>query len=466
MKIQAPTVGPIVGYTSADQVRLWVRGDFQPTPDGYRRCFGVARITDPGGHTSPPQYVKLPPYFDMTGVCAFTGLKAETTYKYDAGWFFAETELTNLDSTQELDWSKAVTGAFRTGTKDATKPRAYVLGSCRYLLRLFGGLIFDERGDKTFKSIVDQIQQKPIDGLIMVGDQIYADDLNFFRPDHSVDQFLERYRSVFSQPNLRNLMRQVPTYMVLDDHEIEDNWPSKATDTDRVILYPAAVHAYQIYQCSHSPLFPLASDNRIAGTLDQFWYTFQDGCCDWFVTDSRTERVWSHDPNQRRMMSQEQMDALLSWLNNQSGLVKMVVTSVPLFPDLKLDADDKWSGFPHDRSIVLDFILDKKIRKVVFLSGDVHCSASAELVSPSDPNFKVISVISSSFFWPYPHMDPGGFVPGKIKSNSGKEYRVIDPPEVFSTDNFGRLDVRPDGIGISFFKRKGEPLGQPIFRQF
>ena len=42
MKIQPPTVGPIVGYTPAEQVRLWLRGDFQPTPDGYRRCFGVA----------------------------------------------------------------------------------------------------------------------------------------------------------------------------------------------------------------------------------------------------------------------------------------------------------------------------------------------------------------------------------------------------------------------------------------
>lgn len=468
MNIQPPTVGPIVGYTPADQVRIWLRGDFQSTPDGYRRCFGVAHLKGPNDTKfGPPRYIKLAPYFDMTGVCAFTQLQPETPYDYEAGWFFAETELDNLDETQELNWSKAVTGSFRTGTDDDSKIRSYVIGSCRYLLKLFGGLIFDERGDKTFSSILGQIKDRPVDGLIMVGDQIYADDLNFLSPDVGVDQFLERYRATFSQPNLRQLMSQVPTYMILDDHEIEDNWPSKATDKDRVILYPSAMHSYQIYQCSHSPLFGLDQQNRVTGTPDRFWYVFQDGCCDWFVMDVRTERSWAEDVNQRRIISDEQMTALLKWLSDGSGLVKMIVSSVPFFPDLKSDSEDKWTGFVAERTKILDFIFEKKIRKVVFVSGDVHCSMSAELRTSQDPDFKVISIISSSFFWPYPHMDPGGFVlTGKIKSNSANEYVVDSPSEVFSTDNFGRVDVAPEAITVSFFQRKGDALGQPVRRQF
>ena len=414
MKIHKPSVGPIVGYTSATQVRIWLRGEFQQTPDGYRRCFGVVRLRKQGTPAfGNPIYVKLPPHFDMTGVCVFTNLQPETTFEYQAGWFFAETELPNLDETQDLDWTEVVLPklTFRTGSANPLQSRSYAVGSCRYLLRLFGGKFFDERGDKVFRSILDQVDSKKrqIDAVIMTGDQIYADDLNIVSQDEATDQFLTRYQAVFSQMNIRELMSRIPTYMILDDHEIEDNWPSKATQKDWLTLYPSAIHAYQIYQCSHSPLFPLDPHGRLTGTLDRFWYAFRDGCCDCFVMDSRTERRWSDDPKRRKMISRHQMDALLAWLNDGSGHVKLVVTSVPFFPDPEADTDDKWAGFLDERTEILDFILTHKIRKVVFLSGDVHCSFSVELSCSTDPAFKVISVISSSFFWPYPHMEESDF---------------------------------------------------------
>lgn len=472
MKIKKPTVGPIVGYTSAGQARIWLRGEFQKTPDGYRRCFGAIRLRKHGAPAfGNPLFVKLPPYFDMTGVCAFTSLQPDTVYEYQAGWFFAETELTNLDGTQDLDWTEVQqqTLRFQTGSMNPSQPRSYAFGSCRYLLRLFGGAFFDERGDKVFRSILDQHQEphSQIHGVIMAGDQIYADDLNFVSPDVAIDEYLSRYRTVFSQNNVRELMSRVPTYMILDDHEIEDNWPSKATDKDWLTLYPSAIHAYQIYQCSHSPLFSLNDDNRLTGTLDRFWYTFQDGCCDCFVMDTRTERRWSENPKHRKMINRRQMEALLLWLNDGSGRVKLVVTAVPFFPDMESDSDDKWSGFVDERTEVLDFIRKNRIRKVVFLSGDVHCSFSVELKHASDPSFKVISVISSSFFWPYPHMDDSDFIlNGTLKTTSHQKYRVVDPSPVHSTDNFARLDISPESIAISFFERKGGQLGETKRRKF
>lgn len=258
MKIHKPTVGPIVGYAWGEQARIWLRGDFQKTPEGYRRCFGVIRLRAKGATSfGDPKFVKLPPHFDMTGVCVFTNLQPETMYEYQAGWFFAETELANLDETQDLDWAEVQSPylSFRTGSTNHLQPRSYVFGSCRYLLRLFGGEFFDERGDKAFRSILEQIDKnnQQIDAVIMAGDQIYADDLSVLSPDDAIDEYLARYRTVFSQPNVRELMSRVPTYMILDDHEIEDNWPSKATDKDWLTLYPAAIHAYQIYQCSDLP---------------------------------------------------------------------------------------------------------------------------------------------------------------------------------------------------------------------
>jgi alkaline phosphatase D len=93
-------------------------------------------------------------------------------------------------------------------------------------LRLFGGSWFDNRGDKTFRSILEQIERgEPLDRVLMVGDQIYADDLNFLSPDEQVDEYLARYRDAFSQKYVKKMMSQVPVFMTLDDHEIENDWP-------------------------------------------------------------------------------------------------------------------------------------------------------------------------------------------------------------------------------------------------
>lgn len=477
MKIQRPTVGPIVGYTRTTETRIWLRGDFQQTPEGYRRAFGVVRMRAspgvPGAAGAPPlwgdpRFVKLAPYFDMTGVCVFADLTADTEYEYQAGWFFAETELSDLGATPALDWSQAVTARFRSAAVAGASPRAYAVGSCRYLLRLFGGSIFDGRGDKTFRSILDQhaTPGTRVDGLMMLGDQIYADDLRDVSPDEQVDEYLSRYRAVFSQAHVRQLMASVPTYMILDDHEIEDNWPSRAEDRDWLTRYPAAIHAYQIYQCSHSPLFGLDADGRIEGTLDKFWYTFEDGCCDWFVLDTRTERTAGPPASRSEIINARQMAALLKWLGDDSGQVKMIATSVPFFPDSREEDTDKWSGFLAQREKILDFIFTHAIRRVVFLSGDVHCSFVAELTSPDDPAFKVVSVVSSSFYWPYPHTRVGSFqMKGKLKTTKdGREFAVHGPREVHNTDNFARVTVTPAGIDVAFFERKGDKLGESQHR--
>lgn len=161
------------------------------------------------------------------------------------------------------------------------------------------------------------------------------------------------------------------------------------------------------------------------------------------------------------------MKAFLGWLDDGSGRVKMVVTSVPFFPDLKSDSDDKWGGFVKERTEILDFILSRKIRKTVFLSGDVHCSFSAELSSPDDPQFKVISIVSSSFFWPYPHMDDGDFIlKGELKTGVAHKYTVGKASRVYSEDNYACIDVDPNGLDISFYARKGKQLGRSIRRSF
>ncbi len=362
-----------------------------------------------------------------------------------------------------MDWNLSNKAEFTTASENDENPCSFIFGSCRYLLRLFGGLWFDERGDKTFRSILNQIKDNiHTDQLLMVGDQIYADDLNFFIPDENLDEYNRRYREVFSQQYIRELMSCIPTYMTLDDHEIEDAWPARSSERDWMIKYPAAIHAYQTYQLSHSPLFAI-SDNRITGVPMRFWYTYRDGCCDFFVTDTRTERYLTDNEEENEIISEEQLDALKKWLSDESGRFKFIVSAVPFFPDTKKESKDKWSGFPSQRAEILDWIREKKIKKVVFLSGDVHCSMSAELTTPKDEEFRIISIISSAFFWPYPHLKRRAFkINGEIRTNSSLNYKV-EAEQVYSTDNFTRVTAKTNSLQINVFSRKGDLLGDKTY---
>ena len=480
MKIKPLTVGPILGATTGTSARIWGRGMLEQTGRGWRRffglarkqpgqvprrCFGVARIRLAGSSQfQQPNFFKMNPNFDMTGISVFGELAAGKEYEYQMGWFYSDKELNDVGRGLSLDWSEASHSKFTTGATDKEKPRSFVVGSCRYLLRLFGGAWFDDRGDKAFRSILRlNDEAMPISSLIMVGDQIYADDLSLLSPDKSLDEYNKRYQEAFSQPYIRALMSQVPTYMTLDDHEIEDNWPSKASGKDWVTKYPAALHAYLTYQAAHGPLFEISEEARVTGIPSKLWYKFDDGCCDFFVTDSRTERYLSQVDKERQIIGAEQLEALKSWLVDASNRVKFVVSAVPLFPDLRSGADDKWSGFIWQRTDLLNFIRQKQIRRVVFLSGDVHSSLSAELISPQDSKFKIVSVISSAFFWPYPHPKPRHFIlEGPLDAEPKADYEVVNGGPTYPTDNFTRVTADLSSITVEVFSRKGSPLATKV----
>ncbi len=466
------SVGPIVGHADFDSVRIWGRAQYEATGNGSpRRCFGVARIRrkESRGY-EPPRYFKMNPNFDMSGIVVFTRLKADTEYVFQMGYFFSDKELSELYSSAEIDWHRADKGQFRCASRDTSSPREFIFGSCRYLLRLFGGNWFDDRGDKTFRSIVRQIDAgRTIDKLLMIGDQIYADDLRFLSPDRQIDEYLQRYRDAFSQRHIRHLMGSVSTYMTLDDHEIEDAWPRRASRQDWLGKFPAAAHAYQIYQISHSPLFHLDDHNRLRGIPRCYHYQFSDGCCDFFVTNTRTERRLEEGLNDGEIIGEQQMRALLDWLRDGSGQVKFVVSSVPFFPDPQKPSDDQWGGFRRQRDRIIAHIRHHQVGKVVFLSGDLHCSLAAEMdISDNAQSpLKLYSVISSAFYWPYPHtgarhLQLQGFV---ASAENERAYPLGTVSDVFAGDNFTRVRASGSDLKIEVYERKGE-LVQEIRYEF
>ncbi|WP_325894353.1 alkaline phosphatase D family protein [Grimontia sp. NTOU-MAR1] len=451
------SVGPIVGHVDEKTARIFGRSDHQALENGQpRRTFGVARIRKAGNSFRSPSVFKMNPNFDMTGIAVFQDLEPDTKYVYQIGWFFSDKELDEFKASTKWDWKDADQGEFQTASNDSQAPKQFVFGSCRYLLRLFGGSWFDNRGDKTFRSILNQIKSgHSVDKFLMLGDQIYADDLKSIGADVDVQDYCARYRDAFTQEHIKKLMSSVPTYMTLDDHEIEDNWPSRASSKDLVTKYPAAMFSYQIYQMSHSPLLSIGENGKLFGKPGCYYYAFQDGCCDFFVTDTRTER----SPEEREIIGEKQMNALLGWLTNGSGRVKFVATSVPFFPDLKKHNDDKWSGYKQQRDQIINCIRDNNVQKVVFLAGDVHCSMAAELniAEHGTAPLNIYSIISSAFFWPIIHMQKRQFVlTGSVASAADNNaYQLGAVSDVYSGDNFTRVKVSQERLEIRVYERKG-----------
>ena len=78
-------------------------------------------------------------------------------------------------------------------------PRPISSGSCRYL-RLTAGIAAEPHlGDRIFASIARLAEQAdpPVSAMLMTGDQIYVDDLNFIAPDRELKDILRKYRVPF-----------------------------------------------------------------------------------------------------------------------------------------------------------------------------------------------------------------------------------------------------------------------------
>ena len=449
-----PTVGPIVGFTNEQHARIFVRG----APDKNNAVFAGIRHRKVGERQwSAGVYSRLGPEFDMSDTLPLSGLSADTRYEYQAGWF----STTRHDHTPEtvkqipLQWPPHVY-TFKTTSNQANRTHRYVIGSCRYLRLTAGIPSAPELGDEIFASISALNRKHPLDAVVMTGDQVYVDDLNVLLPDREFAAISKKYQAAFSQPHIRNLMSGTPTYMILDDHEIEDNWPANQDSTDRG-LYNNAIRAYEIYQCSHGPAHDLLPNGRINRDLTRYWYWFAHGDIDWFVMDCRTERTLSG--NAKSMIGTEQEYALLKWLINSRAKVKFIVSSVMFMTDQKQHGDDGWQAFTAQRNRILETIRSHAIKNVVFVSGDIHGSLCSQLTHSKTPNFVVHSIVSSPLCNTklLPYANAGSLILDRPLTTVGTGIyspRLIS--RVVSQDNFACLTIEGQQLKVDFHNKKGQ----------
>ena len=433
---RAPLLGPVIGHTTANSSRIWIRAD-SDLPDDYVGLYTL-RIGASGSSTFPevcgtfalknkwsvPMTEATMPLLDTIGLLDLADLLPGVRYilhiatGLQSEWanFRAARDDRNIDLIERIRLVEHYGSpcSFATfaglGTPRYAREVKFLLGSCHYP----GHAFQKARSVNAFKPVVEAVLKSQPDCMLMVGDQIYSDAFAdaAYQSDHA-ERYRERYTESWSGRWKQQAMSTLPTYMILDDHEIEDNWDSRRIGIPgKDEVFEKGIQSYVTYQWIHGPRSVSAFRNVGRSLIPSFYYEFEVNGFAFFVMDVRSERV--PDPANcllSEMTSSVQLDALRNWLLRNSGnRPKFIISSVVFAPDAKMTGaqdkdDDGWSAYPKTRAEVLAAIFNdgKPISNVIFLSGDAHCSSLARITisAPGHAHGYAYSVTSSPFFAPF-----------------------------------------------------------------
>ena len=294
---------------------------------------------------------------------------------------------------------------------------SFLLGSCRYP----AGLFDETLSVKSLSKMASLTQQagnqstQAVDFAIFTGDQIYADASAGLADASRIDERFDlRYEKAFRTKAMRDIMRSVPVHMMLDDHEIIDNWepacPSNRQAASLGKLKHQGLRSYWHYQ-------RMANQLATGFNLNLTSYPFDHGCASFYMLDTRSQRQHRNPGDQltTAMFSDDEQTKLHNWMScdARKGHIKFIVSPSIILPRrlsaLQGGADDSarsdaWAGYPGNLSKLFKYIVDKQIQNVVFLSGDEHlaCVATASLAMAGKNPVQITSVHASGLYAPFP----------------------------------------------------------------
>ena len=172
------------------------------------------------------------------------------------------------------------------------------------------------------------------DVTVLLGDQIYGDGIDANGDKLSSNAAIDwqgfydgAYRSQWRHRAVREALRRNATYMMHDDHDIDDDWGTAFTTIDVAVQarVRAGQQALEAYQHSHNPSMP-----HRRTTDDAYDYAFTWGPVAAYVLDERMRRgIEASHP----VLGVDQWNRLVRWTRSteaQAADVIVVVSPVPL----------------------------------------------------------------------------------------------------------------------------------------
>ena len=336
--------GPISGDVRANQVTLWMYAPPKSKCSFSYHAKGASETDKKTGNLKaiPNQAAKgMGQIFKSTLV----GLLPNTGYHYQV----------SIDGKSDPDWK----GVFKTAPVEGKSTMfRMAITSCMKIGRPQGSWNL-------------LLEQQP-DFHLTVGDTHYADTTN---PTVQLKHHVT-YRRV---KEFANVLRQVPTYAIWDDH---DYGPNNSDGTAKGKEFSLAG-------------WKQAWPNPASGTSDTpgAFFKFSRGDVDFFVVDGRYHRSPNEFPDdeKKRMLGDAQFEWLLDGLKNSKAKFKIIASGSVLHHS-KVDG---WRIFTFSRHRLFDAIKKHKISGVMYVGGDMHQSLVWQHHESDRVGYPMIEIMSS-----------------------------------------------------------------------
>lgn len=271
----------------------------------------------------------------------------------------------------------------------------------------------------------------------------------------TLDEFRGNYRYNLLDEHMRRFNAEVGQTVIWDDHEVRDNWYD-TRDLSRDARYAVkgmallAAHARQAF----FEYNPLPIDAEDPERIDR-----RVGCgplLEVFAIDLRSYRgpnstnLQPELTGESRIFGVSQLDRLKSRLTASRAVWKVIASDMPIGlvvpdgPDHFEAIANRDPGPPLGRelevAVLLRFLRDRKVRNVVWITGDVHYAAAHHY----DPARARVTEFDP--FWEFVAgpLNAGTFGPNTLDATFGPEVRFTAIPE-------GMAPNRPPSAGLQFF---------------
>ncbi|HLP51866.1 MAG TPA: alkaline phosphatase D family protein [Chitinophagales bacterium] len=336
--------GPIVGSVTTTTARIWIafKGN------GLNMMTLVDTVTETVYYPTGLNKIN-----DNKGVTAlnmdFTGLKSNHVYKCEF------TEGVGLRP-------KCVF----TTQADSLKDFDFLVGSCALMNTDISRFVFP--GAST--AIFEIMRRKKSDFMLWLGDNIYYFSKHYKSYDGMFNRNL-KIRNYF--PALQLFLASQPHYAIWDDHDYgwndaDKNFPLK--DTALTIFKGFWPNTYE--------------PDTLKGNY--FTYTYYDA--EFFMTDCRYFRDPEGDTS-GAYFGEQQMAWLKDKLLNSKATFKFICSGSQVLNDSYYG--ESYAKYSKERNELLDFIANKNVKGVIFLSGDKHFSEMSKRIWKGYPMYDFTS---------------------------------------------------------------------------
>ncbi|MDP5172916.1 MAG: alkaline phosphatase family protein [Bacteroidia bacterium] len=330
--------GPMVGYTEMREALLWVQ------TNGSAKVQFRYQAQEEGApvFATEPYFTRKEEAFTARFVCDL--VKPGKKYAYRLLINDQEVQLP-----YELSFKTPPLWQYRTDPPEMN----IALGSCVYI----NDTTFDRPGRPYGGGyeIFSAIHEKKPDMMLWLGDNNYLREVDFY----STTGIVHRYTHSRNVPEMQPLLASTSNYAIWDDHDYGTN------DSDRSYREKnTTLAAFQLFW--GNPSYGLGHGGITS--------MFQHGDADFFMLDNRYFRTPNnrHD-GPRTVLGEEQLQWFLDALVSSQSTFKFVMIGGQVLNTYEV-FENYVNLAPNERRKILDFIVEHKIKNVIFLTGDRHHS--------------------------------------------------------------------------------------------